>query len=378
MAARFTGRNAYVDALGFLASIYSAPNSIELLKGLDPSDLQFITSIRDFPNFPQQFERFIPIAQEALKIQKQAPLETPVAPPVAPPPLIPTPTEIAQTATTPIPQTQIFPTTLAPSVEKLLPKEEVKPFEETALQEEALLEAARARLLQEQEREQALIEEQAQREQQALEAARARFLQEEEAAVPQTVQRFRDVYRPGIEESLKRTRDIFGGRGIGTGGFESSGALQELARRGAQDLETQATSQALQGLLEARRQYGQLGLEAARLPSIFGRTGLERQLGIQEQFRGLGLEAARIPSIFRRSAFERGLEGRDIARESALERELAQLGAASMTSTARAQARGSRGGALGSAFGAGVGGIFGGLPGAYLGSQLGGSLGRLF
>ena len=196
--------------------------------------------------------------------------------------------------------------------------------------------------------------------------------------MPQTVQRFRDVYRPGIEESLKRTRDIFGGRGIGTGGFESSGALQELARRGAQDLETQATSQALQGLLEARRQYGQLGLEAARLPSIFGRTGLERQLGTQEQFRGLGLEAARIPSIFRRSAFERGLEGRDIARESALERELAQLGAASMTSTARAQARGSRGGALGSAFGAGVGGIFGGLPGAYLGSQLGGSLGRLF
>src|SRR3990167_3537782 len=169
---------------------------------------------------------------------------------------------------------------------------EVPAFEQTAIQEEALQEAARQRLLMEQQVEQYLFAQQAIAQQQALENARARYLQEEEAAVPTLMEQFRNVYRPEIEKSLFRAREQMGGaQGLGAGGFGGSGALQELALRGATRLEEQAGAQALQNLLSARQNYGQLGLQAAQIPSQFGTQLLNRQLATQEQFRGLGLEA---------------------------------------------------------------------------------------
>jgi len=283
------------------------------------------------------------------------------------------------------PPSQIYPTTIAPGVVPLLTPTEVPAFEQTAIQEEALQEAARQRLLMEQQVEQYLFAQQAIAQQQALENARARYLQEEEAAVPTLMEQFRNVYRPEIEKSLFRAREQMGGaQGLGAGGFGGSGALQELALRGATRLEEQAGAQALQNLLSARQNYGQLGLQAAQIPSQFGTQLLNRQLGTQEQFRGLGLEAAQTPSIYRRAGLERGLSEADILAAQKFDRELAAMGVASQSAAAARQAKAAKnqglGSVLGGIAGAGLGSTVPGgtFLGGMLGSQIGSGLGGFF
>src|SRR3990167_7039820 len=182
-----------------------------------------------------------------------------------------------QAAPTTAPVPGILPTRLPEVFRSQLKPDEAAALEDIAAQEQAVLELARGRGIKEQLREEPLIAAEAERERQALEAARQRYLQEQQAAIPAITEQFRGVFRPGIEESLKRSAEVLSARGLGTGGFQGSGAFQELARKSAEQLEREATASALQNYLSSQQQYGQLGLEAARTPGVFGQLGLERR-----------------------------------------------------------------------------------------------------
>lgn len=195
-----------------------------------------------------------------------------------------------------------LPTTLAPSIGGLFQEEnqaEIPAFEDIAAAEQA-----------------------------NLEAARARALQEQQAFYQQNLQLANEALFPQFEQNLRRSANILGGRGLGSGGFEGSGALQELAKRGVQELGSQAQQLALPGLF-----------------------------GGQQQFSQLGLEAYQAPSIFRRSALERGLGLGDISKQYEQEKELARLGASAQQRAAGTTAKGS---IFGSLIGAipGIGGLF--------------------
>src|SRR3990167_7134894 len=150
-----------------------------------------------------------------------------------------------------------------PTQAGLLPREEAIPFSEVAGKEQADLEASRQRFLQEQDLANQLFEEASQKEQAEREASRRTFLEESEAALPSTVQKYQELFAPALERSLKQSSEALGARGIGGGGFEGSGALQELAKRSSQELTEKATVSALEQLLGSRQRYGELGLESA-------------------------------------------------------------------------------------------------------------------
>lgn len=145
--------------------------------------------------------------------------------------------------------------------------------------------------------EQRLFEDAAARELKERQAAIDAYLKREEEQAPQVASLFRELARPEIERTLFKAREALGGtRGLGSGGFEGSGAVQELALRGSKELEERASLMALENLLEARQRAGLLGLEAAEVPSQFRRAALQRRLGLS-----------------------------DIAREQAFQKELAEL-----------------------------------------------------
>ena len=193
-------------------------------------------------------------------------------------------------------------------------------------------------------------------EQKELEQARQLFSQEQSRLLEEDISKQREALFPQLQKNITRLGAGLGGQGIGLGGFASSGALQELAKKGSEDLE--------------RELIAQYAPERAQTRGLFGQ---------------LGLQASTTPSTYRQSLFGRRLERGDISGERAFEKELAQLGAQSTIGAARAQARAQRGGALGSLFGGGIGAALaaptGGLSipaGALLGSLFGGSAGKLF
>ena len=169
----------------------------------------------------------------------------------------------------------------------------------------------------------------------------------------QDISKQREALFPQLQQDIGKLAAQLGARGIGSGGFQGSGAIQELAKRGAEQLERELTLGAAPERAQTRGLFGQLGLQA-------GTT----------------------PSTYRQQLFGRRLERGDIAGEREFEKQLAQLGAQSTIGAARAQARGQRNQGLGSLFGAGLGAALaaptGGLSipgGALLGSLFGKSAG---
>src|SRR3990167_3061490 len=126
--------------------------------------------------------------------------------------------------------------------------------------------------------EEELFEAAAAKEKAELEAAIKAYLEGEERQAPLTLKAYEELFAPSVERNIRRGADIFGARGLGTSGFEGSGAIQELVRKASQESSEKAGLAGLEQLLGARSKAGLFGLEAAQIPSMYRRAGIQRKL----------------------------------------------------------------------------------------------------
>lgn len=276
----------------------------------------------------------------------------------------------------------INPTVAQPSQETSLfgmTKSEIQALYDAAKKEQADLEASRQAYKTDQESQLGLFATQAKNDRDAIEAARQAFLAEQPKLFDTLVGKYNEAFAPGVERYIKSAAGSLGGRGLGSGGFEGSGAVQEMVRKASQEAQVNAQQAALANLAQAQSQYGQLGLQAAATAPSYGQQALQRQLGISDIFGQLGLQAAQVPSDWAKAGLQRGFSEQDAANDRAFQMALANLGAQSQQDVASQQKKTMKIGAIGSLIGAGLGGLAGGLfapgvgalPGMYFGSKLG-------
>ena len=255
------------------------------------------------------------------------------------------------------------------------------------------IERAIARLRGERAGEAGAFEGLASRNQAELEAARQRQLGEAGTAFQSTLGQARTAFGTGFEERLRQARQALGARGLGSSGFDGSGALQDLGAREAANVEAQSIQAALPAYIQAQQQFQNTGLEAARLPfglredalgrqlsnadiygelgtaaetaqSPFRRAQLERRMGARDVFADQGYEAALTPATYRRSAFQRALDENARLAGAGMDFEIADMARGAQESAARQQSKGLKQsaliGAAGSLIGAGLGAFGGG------------------
>ena len=251
-----------------------------------------------------------------------------------------------------------------PSAPQVTLQREAPLFNELGQREMGDIEAARQRFMQESNAEQPLF---AQAGQQAMgdygQAANA--LQAESLGyLPMAMQQYQQVFQPQYEENLRQGRMALGGRGLGAGGFDSSGALQELAAREATKLQSQVLGQALPYAFQGLQGASQLRAEGALQPSQYRQQGLNRNLANRDIFGQYGLQGALAPAEARRGLFDRTLEGYDTDVDWSKQKVLADKGAEIQYSAAREARKGQERAALYQ----GIGSLLGGamkIPGLF-------------
>lgn len=314
-----------------------------------------------------------PIPQQAPAPQAPAPAPAFFAPPTPAPAPVQAESIFAPQAQTQAAEPSVF---ASPALENLVPgsrfptipfQQEVPAFEGMAQAERGDINQARGQFLNESLATQPLFLQAGEQEEADLEAARARAMQEAETALQNASTQARSVFAPEFEKTLKRNAGSLGARqGLGAGGFEGSGAYQELAARNARELENQVMQAALPNFFNAQQNYSNLGVQARTARSPFRSAALENRLGAQNAFANFGLEANLTPATYRRSLFERGLGENDRLADIGSQYEFADKAQGSAIDAARANRRGVRDASIISGFGGLAGGflrnpsIFGG------------------
>ena len=179
-----------------------------------------------------------------------------------------------------------------------------QPISELGTQRATEAESARQRYLQEQFGVLPEFERTGAAEQSALAARQQQLLAEAEKEYPELIEKYQSIFAPAVERSIRQGADIFGARGLGTGGFQGSGAIQELVRKASQESTEKAALAGLQNLLAQRATARQLGTQAALTPAEFARQSLAQRVGVTGRGAELGLEASRAAYPFQEAALQ--------------------------------------------------------------------------
>ena len=114
---------------------------------------------------------------------------------------------------------------------------------------------------------------------------------------------------PIFQEQLKKNAAALRAKqGLGAGGFDGSGAYQQLAGQNSTQLALEAYKQAFPGLFNAQQASQSLNTQGQLARQPYRQAGVQNRLEIGNLFANAGVNANLTPSQYRRDLFQRGLD----------------------------------------------------------------------